>query len=139
MTAYSIDNVGPTGPPGASAALYWGASDFGAVGAKYLLAFGQSIAAPTTEALSETTAEFPGTLQNLQLKIDVAIASDVTVTIRVNGVDSALTCTLTAGGTLVADTTHTVAVVAGDVLSCKSVIAGAGSLNIFPNVTVEFA
>lgn len=49
-----------------------------------------------------------------------------TITVRKNGVDTALTATLAASGTQAADTTNSFTVVAGDQLSCKIVLnAGA--------------
>lgn len=51
-----------------------------------------------------------------------------THTLRKNGADTALTCSNTAAATTASDTSHTVAVAAGDYISIKSVAsAGAGS------------
>lgn len=78
-----------------------------------------------------TEIQFPmtraGTLRNLRVQIATAgtTAQTVTFTVRKNGVDTTITCAIgnTATGAT-SDLTHTVAVVAGDLISISIVKAG---------------
>lgn len=67
-----------------------------------------------------------GTIKNLCVKTNFAPGGgkSVALTLRVNGIDSALTCTLGAADTYKEDIVNTVVVAAGDVLTIKVVIAG---------------
>lgn len=78
---------------------------------------------------NENNSEFfvprAGTARNLRINIiGTTCTADCVYTLRVNGADSALTCTLSAGTTAASDTSHTVSLSANDMLSLK-VIEGA--------------
>jgi len=66
-----------------------------------------------------------GTLSKLRVRHDT-IATDVNTafTVRKNGIDTALTCTIAAAGQAASDTTNSVAVAAGDRVSVKIVNSG---------------
>lgn len=97
----------------------------------YYYPFGQTTA--NVAATSEITAVqvawgMAGTLRNLRGKFHTVVAdADTAVcTLRINGVDTALTITLTGNSTaLVSDTTHSVAVSVGDLITLKDVQSGA--------------
>jgi hypothetical protein len=61
-----------------------------------------------------------GTVSHLYVNLSASDATDtLTVTLQVNGVDSTLTCSVSPTATTANDTTHTVAVTAGDLLRFK--------------------
>jgi hypothetical protein len=69
------------------------------------------------------------TAQNLIVHLTTAPTignKDRTFTIRLNGVDTALTVTIADGATDGTDAVNTVALVAGDLISIKHTITGAG-------------
>lgn len=79
-----------------------------------------------------------GVLRRLRVLARVAAGGDITITVRVNGGDSALTAVLTAAATAVQDLTHTVVVAAGDRISVKCDKTGAGAPGLTDvNVTFE--
>lgn len=81
------------------------------------------------ELQSRTPWSCPGTLSNLSIHLPVAQAGDVTFTVLLNGVASALLVTVPAGQVDVTNITDTVAVVAGDGLTLKlvgGVLSGPG-------------
>lgn len=67
-----------------------------------------------------------GYLRNLRFRLDQApgAGTSYTFTLRVNGADSALTCSIADTETQGSDTVHTVAVAAGDYVSIKCVPTG---------------
>ena len=140
MTAFAIDNVGPTGPPGASTILSWRSDNYGNTTSPRFLHSRYCFANATA---SESQSKIPvkaGTLRNLVISVDTALGGiSVTYTIHVNGVATALTATLAAGATQALDTTHTVAVADGDSVSCETVSSGASSTNNSPSAILEFA
>jgi hypothetical protein len=75
----------------------------------------------TSGAFSHSSASLVpvnGLLKNLQCATDSAVATGSLVpVIAVNGVDSALTCTIAIGATAASDVVHTVPVSAGDSVS----------------------
>ncbi|MFA5054289.1 MAG: hypothetical protein WC565_09535, partial [Parcubacteria group bacterium] len=78
----------------------------------------------TTENDVRQVCPTAGTIKNLyvSLSIDPGTSPDAyTFTLRKNGADTALTCTIVANDTTGNDTAHTVAVVAGDVLTMSIV------------------
>jgi hypothetical protein len=78
-------------------------------------------------SIIEVTA--PGTLRNLRVGINIAfVASSVSYTVRVNGVDTAITVTI-AAATSGQDTTHTVAVTTGDKVSIHVAVVSGAPLN----------
>ncbi len=74
-----------------------------------------------TESYHGQVVAAPGTIDRLFVELSAAPgagAGDAYVfTLRLNGADTALTCTITQPATSASDTTHTVAVVAGDVVT----------------------
>lgn len=67
-----------------------------------------------------------GTLKNLYVKTENAPTNNTVFTVRVNSVDSALTCTVAGATQTASDTTHTVAVSAGDYITFK-LVGGTGA------------
>lgn len=67
-----------------------------------------------------------GTLSHLRVEVNTApgAGKNFTYTVMVNGVASALTCTIADANTDAEDTTHTVAIVAGDRIALRSVPTG---------------
>lgn len=113
---------GISGTAGASAPINWGSYGTSAVNLVTLNgAFGPLFGTGTpgvTEALVQSTVSVATSITNLRVNSGNIGAGDaLTVTLRVNGVSSALTCTVAASGTACNDTTHSVAVVAGDLVS----------------------
>ena len=84
-----------------------------------------------TSAAVRSQSVFPlsGTLRNLYVILGVAPggAASRTVTVNVNGVNAALTCTISASGTTGNDTSHTVAINAGDLVSIECAVSGSPS------------
>lgn len=79
------------------------------------------------DSTTETDSKFPcpvaGTVKNLYVSADGAIsgANTAIFTVRKNGADQAVTCTVTAGALTANDTTHSFTVALGDLLSVKLV------------------
>ncbi len=65
-----------------------------------------------------------GVLRNLYVKSENSPTNNTTATVRINGSDSALTCTITGGTNTGSDTSHTVSVSAGDYITFKLVGGG---------------
>jgi hypothetical protein len=87
----------------------------------------------TTSALGahdELMAPRAGTLTNLLVLMDnvASAGTGMKFTVYKNGVATALTCTIAAGGTTASDNTHTVAVAAGDLIGVRD--DGGTSTNI---------
>jgi hypothetical protein len=83
-----------------------------------------------------------GTLRNLYVRHNDPGGSGATITytVRVNGAPTAITIGLASTAASAADTTNSVAVVAGDIVDIevtKAAVAGAG--NRRPEVSVEVA
>lgn len=77
------------------------------------------------------------TLKNLRAASETTLpASSTTVTVRKNGVDTALTCTLTTSGRTSSDTSNSVTFAAGDLLSIK-IVSGATAGTRYYNVGVD--
>lgn len=108
--------------------IAFGASQAGtAAGTTYMRSW-SSGQADTGAEISAIPVPFAGTIKNLYVKYEDAL--NVTVnrvfTVRKNGADTALTCTVTANNA--SDTTNSFTVVAGDVISVKCVV-GSGNAN----------
>lgn len=84
----------------------------------------------TTEANVQVLCPYTGTFRNLFVKSTAPAAAQTLIsTLRVNGSDTSLTCTVTGAGTSCSDTTHTAACTAGQAYSLKTVTsATTGSL-----------
>lgn len=75
----------------------------------------------SSAAQARTPCAIAGVISNLELNFPTAVATgSYAITLQVNGVDTALTATITTGNR-VSDTTHTVTVAAGDDLCWKCV------------------
>lgn len=107
---WSIDfQAGTLGITMLTSAGATGATGLGYIAPEGNTGFGTS--APANEILISEA----GTLSNLYVTLGAALASGTrSFTLRVNGVNSALTCTISAGGTAASDTSNSVAVNAGD-------------------------
>ena len=93
-----------------------------------------------TENVVATPISAPGIIKNMYVSTNTGPGGATTyaATLRKNGVDTGLTCSMTSTATTANDTTHTVTVVAGDLLSVKLVTsAGAATANGF-NAGFEF-
>jgi len=87
----------------------------------------------TTEADYQVLMPKAGSITNLTVKTGSAETGSITtvLTLRVNGVDKTLTCTVAVNTTTCSDTAHSVAVVAGDLVTLKAVsgnYSGAGAV-----------
>jgi hypothetical protein len=95
----------------------------------------------TTELDAEYVMPAGGTLSNLRVLIQVATVQDadaLAFTLRVNGADSALTCTVggTAGDRSCSDTSNTVSVSAGDLVTLQ--VVANSSFNTLGNCAWTF-
>lgn len=119
--------TGATGPTGATGAIAtpapvsWGSYGTSAVNLTTISGlFGPifgTTAIGATESLVQSAVSSATSLSGLQVKAGNIGASDtLTVTLRVNGASSALTCQIGSSGTACSDTTHSVAVNAGDLV-----------------------
>jgi hypothetical protein len=98
---------------------------------------------PSTLSETEAYAQMPttaGTYKNLYINVRAnTCTSASTVTFRVNGADSTLTISIAAGATGVkSDTTHTVAVNAGDLINISETANGAGGTLDVAGAAIEF-
>lgn len=74
----------------------------------------------SADSISRQLIGTAGTIKNLYINADsVVSAGSIIFTLMVNGVASALTCTMNVASSTANDTTHTVAVAAGDTLSLR--------------------
>jgi hypothetical protein len=94
----------------------------------------------STEAICQFVCPFTGTMKNLYVvKNTAGVSGNCTWVIRKNGADTALTCVTAAGGgagTVNSDTTHTVAVTAGDLLAVATTNSTTGASGVH-TVTFE--
>ena len=142
MTAFTVDNVGPTGANGAAALLAWRSLNYGGTtSTRYLHRRFVDLAVSSSETPSKIPLSSAGVLRNLLVGGDNSIGGGTSVayTVRVNGVDTALTVTLSSGTQSGSDTAHSVSVASGDVASLSTLTSATNSSNIFPQAVVEFA
>jgi hypothetical protein len=133
VTTLILNKPGSAGTDGVSTLLPFGSSTFGGTTSPcFIDPWYLEGACSTTE---QTIVVPAGTISGLRVFM-LAIASNVTFTIRVNGADTALTVTITAGGTTAVDSTHSVVVNAGDQVSLKSVTSAADSSVAYPSAEV---
>lgn len=104
------------------------AGTIGASTTRYVAPNAYANIANTSEALVAIRWRVAGTIKNLNVAAAANSRSDATViTLRVNGADTALTVSITAGQTTnFADTTHEVAIADGDTV-CFSIVCGGGT------------
>lgn len=81
----------------------------------------------TTESVVQAIMPEAGNLRNLAVMVGTAPGAGTSwaFTLRVNGVDTALTCTVSNTSTTASDQSHTVAVNAGDLLTLSCAATGA--------------
>jgi len=81
-----------------------------------------------TESLVQQAMPVAGTLKNFFLRRDTPLAGGTSIayTVRKNGADTAVTCTITtvSGASTCSDLTHSVAFAAGDLISIGAVRTG---------------
>jgi hypothetical protein len=118
---------GATGPigPGAGAVLSWGTDTINTTTTTRFLAPGYIAAAGTTDVY-RIRAPRAGTLRNLHIMQNTVSSSttNITYTVLVNGVSSALTITMAANVTTAADTADTVVIAKGDQITLQVTKAG---------------
>ena len=118
--------------------LLWGASTGAGAGTTRYSPIQGDAAVQTTEAFAQSVIPTPGTLSNLYVALDANQAtSGQTVTLFLNGVATGLTCTVSSGAATANDTTHNVAVVAGDLVSLEWNNAGSNAPR--PRSGIKFA
>jgi hypothetical protein len=80
-----------------------------------------------TEADVQQPIPLGGTISNFYFHVEGTSASSqsTTITLRVNGTATTITCTLAAGGTGCSDTTHTAVVTAGQSITITNGGTGA--------------
>jgi hypothetical protein len=75
-----------------------------------------------TESIAQQEITVAGTLSKLRVRIDGAAGTagsgkSYTITVRVNGLDTAVTCTILETATTCSDSAHTLTLNAGDLIS----------------------
>ena len=117
--------------PSGQAILTWGSS-IGSAEASLRRNGDIADASPGVDATAawiEMTAD--GTIRRLYVTVRTAYGAgnSVTFKVRVNGVDSAITCTIADTATKANDTAHSVAVSAGDYVEIHATVAGGTPAN----------
>jgi hypothetical protein len=93
---------------------------------RFLAPSGQSVSAATVSG-SEAVMPVAKTASNLRFSLSgstVPLTGTITLTLVVNGGASTLTCTIPASSSACSDTTHTVALAAGDEVVFEAVESG---------------
>lgn len=101
--------------------------------------FGGGQSDSTTEATVQSLAPSAANVNNfgVRVSVDPGNTNTLAFTVRKNGADTAVTCTITGNGstaTTCSDTTHTFTTAANDLLSIKLVTAGVAAYT--PNVLI---
>lgn len=145
MTAITTRSS-PSGPLAArtSAVLFWAqASNTNGITPAYCppLAYDAGISASLSNELNYTiVAPRAGTLRNLFAQVfGVSAAVTATFKVRVNGVNSALTCTIASSGTLASNTANTVTIAQGDLIVLQTVLGSAIAGPTSVHISCEFA
>lgn len=94
-----------------------------------------------TEGLMEQLISSAGTMKNLYVELAVApgVGQTITIKLRKNGADTALTVTISGTATTGSDTSNTVAVVAGDRLCWQAAVSVLASGVTQPRISVDYA
>jgi hypothetical protein len=114
-------DTGATGPAGASSGnpvLSGGVGFIDPLDVSGYVSLGTSRMIAATATSVAATIPAPGTFSKLNIRL-VHSAGSVTATLYVNGAATTVTCTVAAAASTCADTTHTVALVAGDTVAIK--------------------
>jgi len=115
-----------------------GIMGFGAVGGSLEASLqrwgnGAVLPVPVDSILARIQATQPGTLSGLYVRILTAfgVGKGVTYTVRVNGADTAITCTISgAVATSASDAVNSVVVIAGDVVEIHITVASGVPANV---------
>lgn len=101
---------------------------------------GQVSGVTSVETNAQQKVKKAGTLKNLCISNSAnARTTDTVFTMRLNGADTALTCTTAAGVTVFSeDTTHTVAVAVDDLIDFKAVTGTGSGTFIVDNLMIEY-
>lgn len=132
---------GATGPTNAMFAG-WANANTGADTATRYLSYASSgtTSASTNIAVSQTPATADCTATGIQFAlVTTTSAVNNTVTLNVNGVDTALTCTINSGGSSNSDVAHTASISRGDLLAAKIVASGTNSQATGPRVGIRYS
>ncbi len=130
--------VSSSGSGGSSIIISGAASGTYTSTAKYFAFGGGNVTASITSTdIAPTASPMAGTISSLYVSINAADATDtLTLTLQVNGSDTALTCTVAATATTASDLAHSVSVNAGDVCKWKVVSNGSVAAAIFASVVL---
>lgn len=124
---------------GAFTALgFWG-KDYGQ-SATYYLTTGPDLALVTEEIFTQHIIPVAGILKNLYVKVETApgAGNNAVFTVRINGVDKTITCTIADTATTGNDVAHSEAIAVGDLVSIKCVTsAGAAIDDVVARVAVS--
>ena len=134
--------TGATGPAGPGSVWVFGAASVAIAADTRYLPRGTTATAPTTSDFAFRVSR-AGTARNLRVRHNAAAGNgqNITYTLRVNGLDTALTCTLATGAVGDAnDLVNSVAVAAGDLIelvAVKGASIGAGGVNVAASVAFD--
>lgn len=139
MSTVSVNNSGRAGDNGEGSLLSWAATDYAnTTSARYLPVGSSGVTASGIEDNSkQVIAAASGTLKNLLVNSDALGGVNATFTVRVNMVDTGITCTIAGGATSASDLIHTASVVQGDVISLKTVTSSASASTVGPSAVLE--
>lgn len=141
MTAYRINNQGPAGAAGSSF-LSWAATGYSTTGQANVDRFFLNWSPYSTLTALEQYIVVPrsGLLKNMYVRADTSYAAaTMTITIRVNGSNTAIVCVLAPGVSSQTNFGNVQLINAGDLVSCKGVqtVGDATVMNF--NITLECA
>jgi hypothetical protein len=140
MATVTIDNTVPVGDNGASSALTWSSDSLdGSTADRWLHSFYGSANVLSSSSGSKNPISGAGTLRNLVALQTSTGVSNLVYTVQVNGVDTGLTVTVNSGSTTASDTTHTVAVLPGDIVTLKCVSSATSTSTLSMTAILEFA
>jgi hypothetical protein len=106
-----------------------------ATGTTYMLAWAPYNVASASEALTNIPVPFAGTIKNLRVHYETTVSENRVFTVRKNGSDTSLTCTVSS--TNASDTVNSFSAAAGDLISVKCVVANNNANTGYWFVTME--
>lgn len=135
ITGTSVASAGTSGTGIAAS----GASSLSLAATIYLPVAGGGGASSTTEANVQVRAPGAAPLSNLYVQLATApgTGNSVAFTLRDNATNTALTCTISNTATACNDTTHSVSVLQGDLLTISAVPTG--TVSVTPNVLTSLS
>jgi hypothetical protein len=137
MGTVNINARGAAGTNGQSAQLAWRSLSLAGFATQYLHAWQAVAIASASSAVSKIAVPLPAVIKNMRALSD-ALAVGVTYTVQINGVDTSLTCTISASNTTASDTTHSASVAAGDLITLKAVQTGTDATTAYPAAFVDY-